>query len=157
MTTLGANAFSYCSSLESINILSPITTLSDYLLAYCGNLTSVNLPSTLTSIGNWTFSYCTSLITMDIPEGVTSIGNYAFAYNTDLQRYTFRHHLPLSGIVPLRDALLLEDCSLRARSPLLGVALYQKMRCYMFLKPTSRHFRKLLKARQSTECSHLMK
>ncbi|MBO5970791.1 MAG: leucine-rich repeat protein, partial [Clostridia bacterium] len=54
-TTIGARAFAYCTSLESIE-----------------------LPEGLSTIGSYAFYYCTSLESVELCEGLTTIDSYAF-------------------------------------------------------------------------------
>ena len=80
-TTLPANAFSACINLESIEIPSNITNLSNSsIFASCASLKNVKLPQTLSNtIGYGLFSGCTSLETITIPSGVTRLSERCFA------------------------------------------------------------------------------
>ncbi len=82
VTSIGDDAFAYCSSLASITIPEGVTSIG--VLAFCGclNLASVTLPDSVTSIGAHAFANCRSLASITIPEGVTSIENNAF-YNCE--------------------------------------------------------------------------
>ena len=80
VTSIGEDAFSYCSSLESITIPESITSIGESAFSYCSSLTSVNIPDSVTSIGGSAFRNCSSLTSITIPDSVTSISDYAF-YN----------------------------------------------------------------------------
>jgi len=82
--SIGDSAFSCCSSLTSITILSSVTTIGDKAFSYCSALTSVTIPSSVTSIGYSAFRDCPSLTSVTIPESVTSIGVFAFSGCTAL-------------------------------------------------------------------------
>lgn len=80
VTSIGDNAFYYCTSLTSVTIGSGVTSIGDYAFASCSDLTSCtfNENSQLTSIGYAAFASCDSLTSIDIPNSVTSIGNSVF-------------------------------------------------------------------------------
>ena len=78
VTSIGDGAFSYCSSLTSINIPSSVTSIGDGVFSYCSSLTSINIPSSVISIGEYAFKCCSSLSSINIPSSVTSIERYAF-------------------------------------------------------------------------------
>ena len=100
ITSIGDNAFQYCSKLTSIAISNSVISIGNYVFqgcnfktitipnsvksigSYafrdCSFLTSVTLPDSVKSIGNGGFYDCNSLTSLTIGNGVTSIGNYAF-------------------------------------------------------------------------------
>ena len=77
VTSIGFEAFRYCSGLTSINIPSGVTSIEDGAFDSCSGLTSINL-NRVEYIGNAAFADCTSLTSIAIPNGVTSIGIEAF-------------------------------------------------------------------------------
>ena len=96
VTSIGASAFWFCKSLQSISIPSGVTSIGAYAFNNCTSLQSISIPSDskLTSIGESAFIYCESLQSINIPSGVTSIGRYVFAYGCNkLQSITF-HSIP---------------------------------------------------------------
>ena len=86
LTSIGYYAFSYCSSLTSIELPSGVTYIGEAAFEGCSSLTSIDFGenSQLTSIGAWAFSGCSSLTSIEIPSGITSIGNSAFSYCDNL-------------------------------------------------------------------------
>ncbi len=75
VTSIGDGAFSYCDSLESINIPEGVTYIGDWAFDGCSSLESITIPMSVTSIGDGAFSYCDNLIEIKAQEG-----SYAYKY-----------------------------------------------------------------------------
>ena len=82
VTSIGDDAFSWCSSLTSVVIGDSVTSIGDDAFASCDALTSVVIGDSVTSIGGFAFLYCSSLTSVVIPNSVTFIGDLAF-YNCE--------------------------------------------------------------------------
>ncbi|MGN1051342.1 MAG: leucine-rich repeat domain-containing protein, partial [Acutalibacteraceae bacterium] len=84
--TLGIsdNAFTSCTSLESITLPDSVKSIGDDAFYNCTSLASITIPSSVTSIGGYAFNKCTSLESVTIGNGVKSIGFGAFASCTSL-------------------------------------------------------------------------
>ena len=78
VTSIGKNAFSLCTNLESITIPKSVTSIGWGAFQECGSLKSITIPEGVTSIGWKAFKGCSRLMSITIPEGVTSIGDSAF-------------------------------------------------------------------------------
>ena len=81
VTSIGGGAFYYCESLTYVTISDSVTSIGDYAFEGCTSLTSITIPDSVTYIGNSAFRDCTRLTSITIPDSVTSIGEDAF-YNT---------------------------------------------------------------------------
>ena len=55
-----------------------VTSIGKEAFYYCTGLTSVTIPGSMTSIGNYAFNSCTGLTSVTIGNSVTSIGSNAF-------------------------------------------------------------------------------
>ena len=65
-----------------------VTSIGENAFGYCTGLTSITIPNSVTSIGNYAFNGCTGLTSVTIGNSVTTIGDYAFWYCTDLASIT---------------------------------------------------------------------
>ncbi len=78
ITSIGDNAFRFCSNLNGITLPTGITSIGSSAFHQCSQLANITIPSTVTSIGNSAFYLCSSLSSINIPASVTSIGSQAF-------------------------------------------------------------------------------
>lgn len=85
VTHIGDGAFSWCQSLQSIDIPDSVTHIGDRAFGLCEALRSIDIPNSVTYIGNRAFKECYKLQSIDIPNSVTHIGNKAFYYCKALQ------------------------------------------------------------------------
>ena len=86
-TTIGNNAFQYCTSLTSVTIPNSVKSIGNNAFQGC-DMTSVTIGNSVTNIGVRAFATCTSLTSVTIPNSVTSIGGYAFGGCTSLTSVT---------------------------------------------------------------------
>lgn len=78
LTSIGNNAFFYCSSLTSVNIPNSVTAIGDNAFHGCRGLTSITIPNSVNSIGRLAFYGCSSLTSIAIPNSVTNISHKSF-------------------------------------------------------------------------------
>ena len=95
-TSIGQNAFSGCSVLETVTseTNSSLETIGDYAFNYCSSLTSITIPDGVTTIGEYAFSSCVALTSITIPNSVTTIGGYAFYVSSAIKTVTFEATTP---------------------------------------------------------------
>ncbi len=110
-----------CSSLTSVEIPSPVTTLGDYCFYGCSSLTSVEIPSPVTTLGDYCFYGCSSLKTVicKMTKGIENTGiedilfrytpiYYATLYVSEEMLDTYKSTYPWSGfgtILPWTEEL----------------------------------------------------
>ena len=83
LTDLGAQAFAYCQSLQTVKLGEELHTLPDMAFMYCRKLSEINLEA-LTEIGSNTF-YTTALTEINLANA-QKLGTYAFAYCEQLRK-----------------------------------------------------------------------
>ncbi len=78
VTSIGNDAFCYCSNLTSVTIPDSVTNIGESAFYGCTGLTSVTIGKGVTSIGDYAFYDCSGLTSVTIGSSVTSIGDHAF-------------------------------------------------------------------------------
>ena len=94
VTTIGEDAFSFCTGLTSVAIPNSVTTIGERAFNGCTGLTSVAIPNSVTTIGRSAFSGCTGLTSVAIPNSVTTIGEHAFSGCTGLTSIVVKNGNP---------------------------------------------------------------
>ena len=97
VTSIGDEAFRFCSGLTSVTIPNSVTSIRNYAFSDCNSLTSVTMPSSVTSIGDFAFYNCKGLTSVTIGNGVTSIGNNAFMSCSNLTSVTIPNSVTSIG------------------------------------------------------------
>ncbi|MBQ2123518.1 MAG: leucine-rich repeat domain-containing protein [Bacteroidaceae bacterium] len=78
VTSIGFSAFSWCSSLTSVEIPNSVTSIGEYAFYECSSLTSVEIPNSVTSIGLSAFSGTAWYNNQ--PDGVVYLDTYLLGY-----------------------------------------------------------------------------
>ena len=98
VTSIGEDAFYYCSDLSTVSIPSSVTSIGNGAFVGCTSLYSVTIiGNNVTSIGKGAFSGCSSLTSIPIPNSVTSIGESAFNGCTELRSITIPNSVTTIG------------------------------------------------------------
>ena len=82
VTSIGDNAFNYCSSLESITIPNSVTSIGRGAFQGCSSLASITIPNSVTFIGSGAFNGTPWYNTWynNQPDGLIYIGKIAYKY-----------------------------------------------------------------------------
>lgn len=92
LESIGNNAFSDCSMLESIHIPNSVTKIGDHAFEYCTSLTEAILPDGLTTLERSCFRN-TSLKKITLPKSLTTILYDVFYDCTSLEQVDFNDKL----------------------------------------------------------------
>ncbi|HOB39184.1 MAG TPA: leucine-rich repeat domain-containing protein [Methanomassiliicoccaceae archaeon] len=86
VTSIGNDAFHYCTSLTSMVLPDNMTTLGDYAFAFCSSLETVNIGKNLAgTIDVYTFDHCISLTSIHVADGNERYASVdGLLYNKDL-------------------------------------------------------------------------
>ncbi len=126
VTSIGGNAFSYCTGLTSVTIPNSVTSIEDYAFENCSGLTSVTIPNSVITIGNFAFDNCTGLTSLTIGNSVTSIGYRAFYNCTGLTSVTIGNSVTSIGDVAFSDCYGLTSITcLASTPPTLGISVFR--------------------------------
>ena len=77
VTSIGNQAFYYCTSLTSVEIPNSVTSIGDESFCHCDAISMIKIPNSVTAIGYAAFLDC-RFKTIEIPESVTSLGDFVF-------------------------------------------------------------------------------
>lgn len=88
-TSIGYEAFAYCSKMTSVTVPDSVTTVHQKAFYSCTALSSIVLGNGISEISSWSFAYCSALVSISIPDSVITIGNSAFISCSSLSSVIF--------------------------------------------------------------------
>ena len=100
VTSIGSNAFVYCTSLATATIPNSVTSIGSSAFAYTG-LTTITIPNSVTSIASYAFRNCDGLTTATIGNSLTEISVESFTESSNLTTVTFT---PTSSVTNIASA-----------------------------------------------------
>ena len=80
VTSIAANAFSSCQTIESVTIEYGVKTIGECAFCNCHNLKNIIIAKSVQAIGEKAFRGCHKLRSVEVPAQVTSVGEDAFLY-----------------------------------------------------------------------------
>ena len=109
VTSIGKNAFSHCGGLRGVTIPNSVTAIGEYAFAYCRGIDSLTISTSVTAIGKSVFSHCAGLTSVTIPNSVTTIGDEAFFSCSGLTSVTIPNSVTSIGNFAFTDCISLTD------------------------------------------------
>ena len=125
VTSIGAGAFSDCTSLTGITVPDSVTNIGNQAFSTCGSLTNLTLGANVASIGDGAFMYCSGLTSLAIPNGVIGIGIDAFAGCGGLTNLTLGTNVASIGDDAFNSCSGLEDLLIPNSVTHLGTAAFE--------------------------------
>ena len=117
VTSIGNNAFLSCFRISSLTIGTGVATIGNSAFDGCAKLTSVTIPNSVTSIGQSAFRDCKALTSVTIPNSVTSIGQSAFRNCNALTSVTIPGSVESIGKNAFDDCYKLTSVTMERSTP----------------------------------------
>lgn len=120
LETIGYEAFSGGTHLESIVIPDRVTTIGISAFDGCSHATSLTLPAGLKTISFTSFSGMSSLTELELPEGLETLGSSAFSNCTQLDEVTIPASVTSVGTSPFWGCSALEAIHVAPGNPVVS-------------------------------------
>lgn len=130
LTEIGAYAFKYCSSLESVvdlNAQVNLKTIGEGAFKDCSSLLNISLPSQVDTFANELFSGCSSLRSVTTSNNsISVIGEKAFENCYNLKSFKFPDNLTTVGASAFAGCQILENISLPDSAVNIGKSAFAR-------------------------------
>ena len=83
-TSIGNNAFKYCTALSSITIPDTVNIIGKEAFYNCSNLRSITIPDSVVTINDNAFNRCENLNSITIPDSVVTFGSTVFESDIEI-------------------------------------------------------------------------
>src|SRR6266446_3959723 len=124
ITSIEFRTFGNCSSLTTVTIPNSVTTIGNSAFFNCANIPSVTIPNSVTSIGAYALQSCSSLANVTIPNSVTSIGPVAFYNCTKLTSVTIPSSITRIGDTAFNTCYRLTSAIFLGNAPSMGARVF---------------------------------
>lgn len=131
--------FASATSLQSIEILDNINSLSEYSFRGCSSVKHIAMPESIERIGMYSFADCANLQEIKIPEKVSRIEKFVFSGCTALTKVdlndsisiiednAFENCSSLTNIMLPQSLTTIKDCAFEGCSSLTDITLPQSL------------------------------
>lgn len=153
VTSIAANAFEICKSMEEVTIGSRVVTIGNNAFSGCKKLTAVTMDKNVKTIGKNAFSGCSKLKTLNMGTNVTTINEKAFYQCTALTKITIPSKVNKIGKQALQGCKKLKTITIKTTkltSKNVGAKAFKGIHAKAKIKvPKSKvkAYQKLLKAK----------
>lgn len=124
VTSVGEEAFFYCSEIKKLTIPGSIKTIGVNAFYGCDELAEVVLQQGVTKIDNAAFYGCTSLTDITLPDGLLYIGSEAFCSCSELAAITIPDSVKEIGSEAFYECTSMESITLPASLTSLSEGLF---------------------------------
>lgn len=124
VTSIGDQAFYYCTYLKSIEIPASVVSIGDYAFAGCTYLETMTIPDTVQTIGEGLFANCTFLESAKLPSHITVIPNHTFSGCTALKEFNITSVMTEIGNGAFRNCTSLTSVVIPANITRVGAQAY---------------------------------
>ena len=120
VTSVGEEAFTWCTSLKSIVIPDGVTSLGERAFSNCCKLSSITIPDSVTSIGSRAFENCYKLSSIIIPNNILSIEDLTFSWCFALTEIVIPNSVKNIGYAAFESCSSLKSIVIPARVTEIG-------------------------------------
>jgi len=116
----------YLQDIKSISLPEGLTSIGDNAFSFCSKIRSITIPNTVKKIGESSFQSCYSLEQISIPNSVTSIGAYAFAIDSSLVSVTLSENLTKLDTALFKHCVSMRSITIPKSVKTIGVMAFSE-------------------------------